>query len=173
MKNKWRDNFFIIVALMYLQRIPQDMKWVDLTDEYIFETKRPCMRIRTVRFGISIIFLFYWRLAKRKTFNSENYEILKNISVKEMIHFTEKYFVENIPVAFEFAENRLYGNELLNIFPFDSSNSWVKEVCIENFDFSLFGSNLVNCTIDTEGHIVMVHCIYAKKNSQIPVYLES
>lgn len=90
MRNKWRDNFFIIVALMYLQRIPQDMKWVDLTDEYILETKRPCMRIRTVRFGIFIIFLFYWKLTKRKTFNSENFDILKNISVKEMIHFTEK-----------------------------------------------------------------------------------
>jgi hypothetical protein len=169
MRNKWRDNFFIIVALMYLQRIPQEMKWVELTDEYILETKRPCMKIRTVRFGISIIFLFYWRLAKRKAFTSENYNLLKNISVKEMINFTEKHFINNISAAFEFAENRLYGNELLNIFPFDCSNSWVKEIYIENFDFSLFGNNLVHCTVGAEGHIVMVHCIYAKKN-QVPVF---
>jgi hypothetical protein len=167
MRYKWKDNFFIIVALMYLQRIPQEMKWEDLTEEYILETKRPCMKIRTVRFGISIIFIFYWKFAKRKPLTSENYETMKNLSVKKMVHFIKKNFIKDIPAAFEFAENRMYGNELLNAFPFDSSNSWVKEIRIENFNFSLLGNNLIHCIINKEGHQVMIHCTYAKKDGPI------
>lgn len=170
MRYKWKDNFFIIVALMYLQRIPQEMKWVDITEEYIIETKRLCMKARTVRFGISIIFIFFWRFAKRKPLTSENYDIMKNLSVKKMIHFTKKNFVKNVPAAFEFAENRMYGNELLNAFPFDSSNSWVKEINIENFDFALLGSNLIHCIIKKEGNQVMVYCTYAKKDSPILIF---
>lgn len=167
MRYKWKDNFFIIVALMYLQRIPQEMKWEDLTEEYILETKRPCMKTRTVRFGVSIIFIFYWRFAKRIPLTSENYDIMKNLSVKKMVNFIKRNFIKDIPAAFESAEDRMYGNELLNAFPFDNSNSWVKEIRIENFDFSLFNNNLIHFIINKEDHQVIVHCTYAKKDSPI------
>uniref|UniRef100_UPI0006CFA221 hypothetical protein n=1 Tax=Clostridium sp. NkU-1 TaxID=1095009 RepID=UPI0006CFA221 len=92
-----------------------------------------------------------------------------NLTVKEMVRFTEKYFVKDIPAAFEFADNQMHGNELLNAFPFDSSNSWVKEINIEDFNFSLLGNNLIHCIINKEGYQVMIYCTYAKKDGPLLV----
>lgn len=169
MKFKLKDNFFIIVALMYLQRIPQEMKWESLTDKYICETKRPCMKTRSIRCGISIIFLFYWSFTNRKALINENYNILKNLLVKDMIHFTEKHLVKNIPAVFASAEKQMYGNEVLNAFPFTSENSWVREMNIENFSFLLLREDLIHCEVLKENHRVVVLCTYNKLEAPVPV----
>lgn len=152
---------------MYLQRIPQEIKWESLTEDYILKTKRACMRTRTINCGISIIALYYWGLIKRKYLTTDNFDSFKTITVKEMIRFTEKYFVRDVKTAFGFAESRMHGDDLLNPLQYDCSNAWIKVIRAEDFNYSLLSNNIACCKVLKVDNQVMISCTYPREETSI------
>lgn len=150
---------------MYMQRIPQETKWEELTEDYILKTKRACMRARTINCGISIIALYYWGIKKQNFLTNDNFDSFKTITVREMVRFAKKNFVRDIKSAFDFAESQMHGNDLLNPIQYDYLNAWIKVIGIEDFNYSMLSNNIACCKIFKDENQVMISCTYPREEA--------